>query len=81
MACTACGKCVADAAQGLLVLKNNLPVMDAELLHLQTPEATARCPTGAIVWLDDGSAAHKGKAGARIVRKGALPVGGQDTRV
>ena len=54
VACTACGKCVADAAQGLLVLKNNLPVMDAELLHLQTPEATARCPTGAIVWLEEG---------------------------
>lgn len=52
VACTACGKCVADAAQGLLSMKDNLPVMDAELLHLQSPDATARCPTGAIVWLE-----------------------------
>jgi len=29
-------------------------VMDPELLHLQTPEATARCPTRAIVWLEEG---------------------------
>lgn len=54
VACTACGKCVADAAQGLLAMKNNLPVMDPELLHLQSPEATSRCPTGAIVWLEGG---------------------------
>jgi electron transport complex protein RnfB len=52
VACTACGKCVADAAQGLLTMKNNIPVMNAELLHLQSPEATLRCATGAIVWLE-----------------------------
>lgn len=52
VACTACGKCVADGAQGLLTLKHNLPVMDPELLHLQSPEATSRCDSGAIVWLE-----------------------------
>ena len=52
VACTACGKCVADAAQGLLTMKNNLPVLDPELLHLQAPEATSRCASGAIVWLE-----------------------------
>ncbi|MDX1571292.1 MAG: (Fe-S)-binding protein [Xanthomonadales bacterium] len=53
VACTACGKCVADAAPGLLTMERNLPVLDAELLHLQAPEATSRCPTGAIVWLEE----------------------------
>lgn len=52
VACTACGKCVADAPQGLLKMKNNLPVLNGELLHLQSPNATLRCPTGAIVWLE-----------------------------
>jgi electron transport complex protein RnfB len=51
-ACTACGKCVADAPAGLLKMKKNLPVLNPELLNLQTPEATARCPTGAITWVE-----------------------------
>lgn len=50
--CTACGKCVADAPQGVLTMKNNLPVLNAELLHLQSPDAIQRCPTGAIIWLE-----------------------------
>ncbi|MDH3215941.1 MAG: 4Fe-4S binding protein [Candidatus Krumholzibacteria bacterium] len=52
VACTACGKCVADAAQGLLKMKKNLPVMNSELLNLQSPDATRRCPTGAITWVE-----------------------------
>jgi hypothetical protein len=43
---------VADAAQGLLKMKKNLPVMNGDLLHLQSPDATKRCPTGAIVWVE-----------------------------
>jgi RnfABCDGE-type electron transport complex B subunit len=54
VACTACTRCVADAPQGLLKMKKNLPVMNAELAHLQSPEATQRCPTGAIVWVEGG---------------------------
>jgi ferredoxin len=52
VACTACGRCVADAAQGLLKMKKNLPVMNRELLHLQSPNATLRCPSGAIAWVE-----------------------------
>lgn len=52
VACTACARCVADAPQGLLRMKKNLPEMNRELLHLQSPNATMRCPTGAIVWLE-----------------------------
>ena len=52
VACNACGKCVADAAQGLFKMKNNLPVINDELIHLQKPDAIKRCPTGAIVWVE-----------------------------
>lgn len=52
VACTACGRCVADAAQGLLKMKNNLPVMNHDLLDLQTTAAVQRCPTQAIVWVE-----------------------------
>ena len=51
--CTACGKCAADAPQGLLQMKNNLPVMNTDLLYLQSKQATLRCPTGAIRWIED----------------------------
>lgn len=51
--CTACGKCVADAPAGLLKMKRGLPVLNAELLHLETPAAVGRCPTGAIVWIEE----------------------------
>ena len=52
VACTACGRCAADAAQGLLKMKNNLPVINHDLLHLQTTAAVGRCPTQAIVWIE-----------------------------
>jgi Na+-translocating ferredoxin:NAD+ oxidoreductase RNF subunit RnfB len=58
VACTACGKCVADAAQGLLKMRSNLPVFNSELTHLQAPEATQRCPTGAITWIEDQQFPH-----------------------
>jgi RnfABCDGE-type electron transport complex B subunit len=51
--CTACERCVADAAEGLLKMRSHLPVFNRDLLHLQSVEATRRCPTGAIAWLED----------------------------
>lgn len=54
VACTACGRCVADGPLGLLTMKHNLPVLNPELIELETPEAIRRCPTGAITWLEDG---------------------------
>jgi ferredoxin len=53
VACTACGRCAADAPEGLLKMRNNLPVLNRDLLNVQSAEATRRCPTNAIVWLDD----------------------------
>jgi len=52
VACTACGRCVADAAPGLIAIRDNLAVIDYDLNHLATADATKRCPTDAIVWVD-----------------------------
>ncbi len=52
VACTACGRCAADAPPGLIEMKNNLPLINERELDLQTSKATLRCPTKAIVWLD-----------------------------
>jgi ferredoxin len=52
VACTACGKCAADAAPGVVTMRNGLAVVDYERYELTTPAATRRCPTGAIVWCE-----------------------------
>lgn len=50
VACTGCGICRADAPNGLIEIKNNLAVIDAAQIDLQTELATLRCPTGSIKW-------------------------------
>jgi Na+-translocating ferredoxin:NAD+ oxidoreductase subunit B len=52
VACTACGRCAIDAAPGLITMRRGLPVIDYERNELAAPEATRRCPTNAIVWVD-----------------------------
>lgn len=52
VACTACGKCVTDARPGLIEVRRGLAVVDYEKNHLAGPEATRRCPTGAIRWVE-----------------------------
>lgn len=52
VACNACGRCVADAPEGLITMVNGLAVIDYTRNELANEEATARCPTDAIVWLD-----------------------------
>jgi len=52
VACTACGRCVQDAAPGLIEIKNGLAVIDYDRIETANPEATARCPTNAIVWVE-----------------------------
>jgi len=52
VACTACGRCAADAAPGLIEMKNGLAVVDYSKNELADPAAIARCPTGAIVWVE-----------------------------
>ncbi len=51
-ACDACGRCAADAAPGLIRMEGNLPVIDYSAGGPATPDATFRCPTRSIVWLE-----------------------------
>jgi len=66
VACDACGKCAADAP-GVITMRDNLPVVDYTGNH-DVRAAIERCPTGAIVWFEDGSGAVKGHAARRVVR-------------
>lgn len=74
VACTACERCVKDSPEGLITIQNNLAVVDYSNNSLASPVATERCPTGAIVWLDDDKGAVKGIYAKRIVRSEALPL-------
>jgi Na+-translocating ferredoxin:NAD+ oxidoreductase RNF subunit RnfB len=52
VACTACGRCVQDAAPGLIEIDQGLAVVDYGKIETQNPEAVSRCPTNAIVWVE-----------------------------
>jgi RnfABCDGE-type electron transport complex B subunit len=54
VACNACGRCVVDAAPGLIHLERGLAVIDYGRIETQNLAAVARCPTGAIAWLEGG---------------------------
>ena len=49
----ACGRCAADAP-GLIAMRGGLAVIDYARIELETRDATSRCPTNAIVWLEGG---------------------------
>ena len=71
VACTACGKCVMDAAPGLISIASGVAVVDYRLNELAEQRAVERCPTGAIVWLTGAQfagAAQVPNGGARGVR-------------
>lgn len=74
VSCTACGRCVVDAPETLINLHQNLAVIDYAQNAYATRTPTERCPTGAIVWLDDVKGALRGKAARKIVRQQALPI-------
>ncbi|MCA9751698.1 MAG: RnfABCDGE type electron transport complex subunit B [Gemmatimonadetes bacterium] len=74
VACTACARCAMDAPNGLITMQNNLPVVDYARDH-RTKAPIARCPTGAIVWLDAAAGPEKGGAAHKIIRKGLRPDG------
>lgn len=72
--CTACGKCAMDAPGNLIVMDNNLPKINYGLNH-NTRNPIERCPTGAIVWLDDDGVAIRGSESKKIIRKGEREMG------
>lgn len=72
--CTACGKCAMDAEDNMITMVKNLPVVNYSKNH-NTQEPIQRCPTGAIVWLDDKEGLIKGKEAKKIIRKGSRNMG------
>jgi len=52
VACNACGRCVQDAAPGLIEIRRGLATIDYERIAQAEISAIGRCPTGAIVWLE-----------------------------
>lgn len=74
VACTACGKCAADAPPGLIRMNDHLAEVAYELNPLAERRVTHRCPTGAIVWLDDAGHGLRGHAARKILRHDALPL-------
>ena len=51
VACTACGKCVQDAAPGLISVASGVAVIEYDRIAEAEDSIIERCPTGAIVWL------------------------------
>lgn len=72
--CTACGKCAMDAPGDLIQMVHNLPVINYAKNH-NTKLPIQRCPTGAIVWLDDKGGVVKGKESKKIIRLGSRESG------
>jgi len=71
VACTACGRCAADAP-GMIKMANNLPVIDYSRNH-KTQEPIQRCPTGAILWIEKDGTIVKGRESKKVLRKSTLP--------
>jgi len=68
VACNACGRCAADAEPGLITMQmgGRLPVIDYDLVHLESIEAIKRCPTGAIAWVEGAQFAGMDEPSARL---------------
>jgi Na+-translocating ferredoxin:NAD+ oxidoreductase RNF subunit RnfB len=75
VACTACGRCAADAPAALVTMQDNLPRIDYSKNQQATLAIIQRCPTGAIVWSDARGGVIKGADAKRVARKTPLPVG------
>lgn len=74
VACTACERCATDSPEGLITIRDNLAVIDYSKNSLASKVSIQRCPTGAIVWLDDKGNVEKGPKAKPVIRKQALPV-------
>ncbi|MQY51461.1 (Fe-S)-binding protein [Rhodocyclus gracilis] len=74
VACTACGKCVADAAPDLIRIDQNLAVIDPARRDQAKRSDIERCASGAIVWYATPDRPIKGMAARRILRTNDLPL-------
>ncbi len=59
VACTACGRCVLDAAPGLITIERGAAKVHYEMNESANSSAIRRCPTGAIVWVDGAQFASR----------------------
>ncbi len=75
VACTACGKCAADADDNSVTIENNLAVVNYEKNESVSKNIIQRCPTGAIVWIDDKQKFNKGSEAKKVFRQSDLPLG------
>jgi Na+-translocating ferredoxin:NAD+ oxidoreductase RNF subunit RnfB len=75
VACTACDRCAVDAPEGLITIEKNLAVVDYTKNELASKVAIERCPTGAIVWLDERRGVVKGSKAKKVIRMEPLPRG------
>ena len=66
VACTACAKCVMDAAPGLVTIERGAARVHYAQNALADPSAIARCPSGAIVWLEGSQFAPPSANGRRM---------------
>lgn len=74
VACTACGKCVADATPDLIRLDRNLATVDSRRNDAADRAAIERCASGTIVWFENPNRPVKGAAARKILRTEALPL-------
>lgn len=71
VACTGCSRCAMDAP-GLIEMANHLPVIHYQKTSQLSPGPIGRCPTGAIVWIDEKDGPVRGSAATPIVRRGDI---------
>ena len=74
VACTGCEKCAKDAPDGLINIQSNLAQIDYSKNTMASQAIIERCPTGAIVWLDQIQGSRKGREAKAIIREEALPL-------
>jgi len=74
VACTACGRCAHDAP-GAIRMTDNLPVVEPGTTN-PPRAAIERCPTGAIVWIENGRR-QTGAAARHPARETDLPLAPQ----
>lgn len=74
VACTACGRCAADAKQVGVTMCNNLPLLDYSQNSRFSKDIIQRCPTGAIVWISENGTVETGAAAPPVIRRSPLPV-------
>lgn len=74
VACTACGRCAMDAPDGLIAMQHHLPNVDYARCKNIPEEKVAieRCPTGAIVWIENNKVTRT-KAKGPFLGHAALP--------